>query len=57
MYIVIRYGRPIRGLSGLYLSFPTFGGEHFLWKEAKEGPLDALVDYFERKWARSQPLE
>lgn len=50
MYIRVRDGRPIAGITGFFLSEASFNAVHISWVEAPSGMLAGFHHYFERKW-------
>jgi hypothetical protein len=55
MYVHLRNKRPIAGVTGFFLSAPSFDEAHLCWRSADNGMLTSFVDHFEHKWRRSPP--
>jgi hypothetical protein len=52
MYIRVRGGRPVTGVTGFYLTEASFNAVHVAWGEAPSGMLDGFHRYFQNKWQR-----
>jgi hypothetical protein len=50
MYLRLRDGRPISGVTGYFLSEASFNTVHIRWSAASGGMLAGFHRYFERKW-------
>lgn len=50
MYLRLRDGRPISGVTGYFLSEASFNAVHIRWSAASGGMLAGFHRYFERKW-------
>ena len=50
MYLRLRDGHPISGVTGYFLSEASFNAVHIRWSAASGGMLAGFHRYFERKW-------
>lgn len=51
MYVHIRGGVPVRGLTSFFLARASESFAHIEWTIAEQGMLPHFVEYFENKWA------
>ena len=52
MYLHLKADRVLAGVTGFFLSEPSFDQVHIKWKVAPGGVLEDLRTHFERKWQR-----
>lgn len=51
MYLHLRDGKPASGITGFFLTDPSFDQAHLSWTAATGGTLTSFVAYFEHKWS------
>jgi len=56
MYIRLRDGIPVWGLSGFFLSRASENFAHIEWTFAENGMLKYFTEYFNNKWNNAQPI-
>lgn len=50
MYLRIRSGQALTGITGYFLAQPSFNAVHLCWAATPDGMLASFHRYFERKW-------
>ncbi|MBF8267584.1 MAG: hypothetical protein HW388_1092 [Dehalococcoidia bacterium] len=55
MYLVVRKGKPLSGITGMFLEQPSYKTWHLQWTQVDGGPLDSMVRFFNEKWNRQVP--
>lgn len=53
MYLRLRQGMAITGITGYFLSEPSFDTVHLRWSGTPNGMLPGFHGYFEQKWAQA----
>jgi hypothetical protein len=56
MYLRLRDGQLVSGITGYFLSEPSFDTVHIRWSSTPTGMLAGFQRYFERKWCQAEAL-
>jgi hypothetical protein len=56
MYLRRVDGRLMSGVTGFFLTEPSFNSTHLRWESVSGGLLDGFLRYFEHKWELSDPI-
>ncbi len=56
MYLRLRDGQLVSGITGYFLSEPSFDTVHIRWSNTPTGMLAGFQRYFERKWGQAESL-
>jgi hypothetical protein len=54
MYLRLRQGEATTGITGYFLSEPSFDSVHLKWSSTPSGMLAGFHSYFEHKWAQAK---
>lgn len=55
MYLRLRDGVLVKGITGFFLSDPSFDAAHLCWTNVHGGLLASFHSYFENKWEQATP--
>jgi hypothetical protein len=56
MYLRRVDGQLTNGVTGFFLTEPSFNSVHVRWENVSGGLLDGFLRYFEHKWESSDPI-